>query len=596
MDKARASRQCPRFLDEKRGKGMFDRAIFELDGIKPMMAVVVALTVARALAVVGQAVGLAQAIVGVWQGNALEEQAAWIALFFCCFVARQVILAAQDHMLDRYAYRQADSLRESLLQAVFEAGPALVGRRGSAAVVNSAIEGTEHVAAYIALIIPKMTAVGIVPLVLLIAMIPLDLVSAFIALACLPFIILYMIMIGYTAKDDAAKRHGEFERMSNHFIDSLRGIDTLKAFGRSRDHAGRIFAVSERFREATMKTLRIATLSSAVLDTFATLALAAVAIMMGFRLVEGTLSFLPALSVLIMVPEYFRPIREFASDYHASLDGRTSLAAIRETIDEACALRPQGTGSDPVLSPTALETPSVTLEDVSFNYADYTALNDISFSVKSPCKVGIIGASGSGKTTLLNLLSGFSDPSSGSIRIGATTCSTLHHPQWHAHATFIPQDPYLFHASLRDNVAFYQPHATDEEISGALEAVGLDALVHELPQGIATPIGAGERMLSGGQAQRVALARAFLDPSRTILLFDEPTAHLDVETELELKKSMLALMEGKLVFFATHRLHWAANMDYIIVMDRGRIAWQGPSDELKDSDAWARLSAEGGLR
>ena len=166
MDKARASRQCPRFLDEKRGKGMFDRAIFELDGIKPMMAVIVALTVARALAVVGQAVGLAQAIVGVWQGNALEEQAAWIALFFCCFVARQVILAAQDHMLDRYAYQQADSLRESLLQAVFEAGPALVGQRGSAAVVNSAIEGTEHVAAYIALIIPKMTAVGIVPLVL----------------------------------------------------------------------------------------------------------------------------------------------------------------------------------------------------------------------------------------------------------------------------------------------------------------------------------------------------------------------------------------------------------------------------------------------
>ena len=392
---------------------MFDRAIFELDGIKPIMATVVALTIARALAVVGQAVGLAQAIVGVWRGSTLEEQAVWIALFFCCFVARQVILAMQDRMLDRYAYRQADSLRESLLQTVFEAGPALVGKRGSAAVVNSAIEGTEHVAAYIALIIPKMTAVGIVPLVLLIAMIPLDLVSAFIALACFPFIILYMVMIGYTAKDDAAKRHGEFERMSNHFIDSLRGIDTLKAFGRSRDHAGRIFAVSERFREATMKTLRIATLSSAVLDTFATLALAAVAIMMGFRLVEGTLSFLPALSVLIMVPEYFRPIREFASDYHASLDGRTSLAAIRETIDEACALRPQGTGSDPALSSTALETPSVALEDVSFNYADYTALSGISFSVKSPCKVGIIGASGSGKTTLLNLLSGFSDPKLG---------------------------------------------------------------------------------------------------------------------------------------------------------------------------------------
>lgn len=575
---------------------MFDRAIFGLEGIKPIMAAVVALTIARALAVVGQAVGLAQAIVGVWQGNALEAQASWIALFFCCFVARQAILAVQDRMLDRYAYKQADSLRDSLLQAVFEAGPALVGRRGSAVVVNSAIEGTEHVAVYIALIIPKMTAVAIVPLVLLIAMIPLDLVSAFIALVCFPFIILYMIMIGYTAKDDAAKRHGEFERMSNHFIDSLRGIDTLKAFGRSREHADRIFAVSERFREATMKTLRIATLSSAVLDTFATLALAAVAIMMGFRLVEGTLSFLPALTVLIMVPEYFRPIREFASDYHASLDGRTSFTAIQSIIEDARTLRSQAETNDPPLPPENLASPAVAFENISFDYDGYSALNDISFSVEGPCKVGIIGASGSGKTTLLNLLSGFADPRSGSVRICTTPLSTLHHPQWHAHATFIPQDPYIFHASLRDNVAFYHPHATDEEVARALEAVGLDALVHELPQGIGTPIGAGERMLSGGQAQRVALARAFLDPSRTVLLFDEPTAHLDVETELELKGHMLPLMENKLVFFATHRLHWAADMDYVIVMDRGRIAWQGTPDVLKESDAWTRLSAEGGLR
>lgn len=575
---------------------MFDRAIFGLDGIKPIMASVVALTIARALAVVGQAVGLAQAIVGIWQGNALEAQLGWIALFFCCFVARQAILAAQDRMLDRYAYGQADSLRDSLLQAVFEAGPALVSRRGSAAVVNSAIEGAEHVAAYIALIIPKMTAVAIVPLVLLIAMIPLDLVSAFIALVCFPFIILYMIMIGYTAKDDAAKRHGEFERMSNHFIDSLRGIDTLKAFGRSREHADRIFAVSERFREATMKTLRIATLSSAVLDTFATLALAAVAIMMGFRLVEGTLSFLPALTVLIMVPEYFRPIREFASDYHASLDGRTSFAAINDIIEDARTLRSQAETNQPSLPPESLTSPAIAFENVSFDYGGYSALSDISFSVEAPCKVGIIGASGSGKTTLLNLLSGFADPSSGSMRIRTTPLNTLHHPQWQAHATFIPQDPYLFHASLRDNVAFYHPHATDEEVAHALEAVGLDALVHELPQGISTPIGAGERMLSGGQAQRVALARAFLDHSRTVLLFDEPTAHLDVETELELKGHMLPLMENKLVFFATHRLHWASDMDYVIVIDRGRIAWQGTPDALKESGAWTRLSAEGGLR
>lgn len=600
---------------------MFDRALLALPGIHRMLALTCGFSVLRALAVVGQALGLACAIVGLWEGMLLEDQLGWIALFFACFVMRQALAALQDSLLQKYARERADSLRDSLLDAFYVLGPAEVARVGSGAATSAVIEDVEAVKTYIALMIPKMTSVVAIPLVLLIAVFALDWVSGVIALACYPFIILYMVMIGHTASDDAARRHGEFQQLSNHFVDSLRGIDTLKAFGKSRAWGERIYAVSERFREITMKTLRIATLSSAVLDMFATLALAAVAIMLGFRLVDGSLAFLPALAVLIMVPEYFRPIREFAADYHASLDGKTALTSIGDIVERAracsCDVGAMAAadgdarggadvheGSEAVADAEsaantrvgeglasgvpsgacvgALEhggEPALAVEGLCFSYPDRPdALSDVTFSAHGACKVGIIGESGSGKSTLLSILGGFADPAQGTLRAGGACMKTLRGSAWQHRALFIPQDPYIFHASLRNNVAFYRPDATDEEVLRAVEAAGLGELVGELDGGLHAIIGSGARALSGGEKQRVALARAFLDESRDVLLFDEPTAHLDIETELELKERMLPLMEGRLVFFATHRLHWVADMDYVLVIEGGRIAWQGSAE------------------
>lgn len=597
---------------------MIDKALFALDGIRGALLFAGACAVVRALLVLGQAAGLAHAVVGIWAGGALETQVGWMALFFVCFVARQAVVAGQGSVLGRYAADRAEQLRVSLMEAIFDLGPAVHARFGSASLSAAAIDGVEDVRSYLEIIIPKVVSVVIVPFVLLTAVFCLDWVSGVIALACYPFIILYMVMIGHTAGDDAARRHGEFQRMANHFVDSLRGIDTLRAFGRSREHAGLIYLASERFRELTMKTLRIATLSSAVLDAFATLALAAVAIMLGFRLVDGSLAFLPALTVLIVVPEYFRPIREFAADYHASLDGKTALAAADEVIREArrvraggedalrrkacvastdacvpagfdggrvgCGVRGDasavalGGSEDGACASRGGRAPSLSFDDVSFSYPDRAdALRCVSFSVEGPLKVAIIGASGSGKSTLLNLIGGFADPSSGTVAACGDSFATLRGTSWQRHAAYLPQDPYLFHASLRDNVAFYCPDATDDQVSRAVARAGLSEVARTLPQGMDTVIGSGARELSGGQAQRVALARAVADESRDVLLFDEPTAHLDIETELELKESMLALMEGKLVFFATHRLHWVADMDYVLEVEDGCVAWQGSS-------------------
>ncbi|MBQ3106916.1 MAG: ATP-binding cassette domain-containing protein, partial [Eggerthellaceae bacterium] len=284
---------------------------------------------------------------------------------------------------------------------------------------------------------------------------------------------------------------------------------------------------------------------------------------------------------LILVPEYFRPIREFAADYHASLDGRSAFAAIRAVRRKAedelsvASSQPANSGEEVVCADASL-----TMRNVGYSYPDFPqALRDVSFSVQSPCKVGVIGASGSGKSTLLSILGGFEHPASGSIELNGCPVDSLRLPAWQKRATFIPQDPYLFHATLRENVTFYQPESTEEEVLRAIRLAGLEEVVAHLPEGLDTLVGQGGRALSGGQAHRVALARAFLDPSRSVLLFDEPTAHLDIETELELKERMLPLMEGRLVFFATHRLHWVENMDYILEMKAGRVVWQGPSEE-----------------
>lgn len=624
---------------------MIDKAIFRLPGVHRMLGIVLVLAIARALAIVGQALGLANAIVNLWNGAALADQLTYIALFLACFVLRQALLNLQSRMLERYATERAADLRQQLLARVFAEGPALVSQLGSASVTQTVIDGIDDVRIYIGLIIPKIISVVAVPLVLLVTIFPLDWVSGVIALVCYPFIILYMVMIGHTAQDDAAKRHGEFQRMANHFIDGVAGIGELKAFGQSRYYEGRIFAASERFREMTMKTLRIATLSSTVLDMFATLALAGVAVMLGFRLVGGTIAFLPALAVLILVPEYFRPIREFAADYHASLDGRSAFAAIRRVLEAdfggegdsatsavpaapswpapvaatsaapsdsaPVAAMPAADGAvspaavsatpadgapvvpaDGAMSPEAVSaapadgavsaTPALELRGVTFAYPEHPdALRDVSFAVQGPCKVALVGASGSGKSTLMSVLAGFADPASGEITLNGVRVPSLRCAAWQRAASFIPQDPYVFSASLRDNLTFYNPSAGEGEIARAVRMAGLDGLVAELPDGLDTPVGKGARGLSGGQAHRVALARAFLGEGRPVLLLDEPTAHLDIETELELKERMLPLMEGKLVFFATHRLHWLAQMDYVIELEDGRIAWQGSAADWR---------------
>lgn len=576
---------------------MFDKRLFALPGAKSAIAWCIATSLLLAALMVGQAAALAWALTLLWGGSALSDVAAQLGAFALCFIGKQAATNIQAKQLELFAAARTEVFRQELSKHLYEGGAPLTQKLGTGAASTLCLDGIDNIEHYLSTALPRTVALVTVPFVLLAVIVFQDWVSALIALLVFPAIILQMVLIGSTAQEEAGKQHREYQRLANHFIDSLRGIDTLKYFGRSNEQADRVYETSEKFRIATMKTLRTATLSGAVLDAFSTISLAAVAVMLGFRLVDGSITLLPALFVLVIMPDYFRPIREFASDYHATLNGKNTLTQVLEVLGcsaETAAKKESHTPGLQVDAPKLepWQEPSVlTFEHIGISYEGETALKDVSCSFGGFRKYGIVGPSGCGKTTLAQLLAGVVQPTQGSIVVNNHAIETLSMPSWRKQVAYLPQSPHIFSTTLRNNLTFYQPDATEEEIAHALELVGLTSLVTELPKGLDTVVGEGGRSLSGGQSQRVALARAVLHRTCRVLVFDEPTAHLDIETEWELKQRMLPLMEGKLVFFATHRLHWLSEMDEILLLEDGQVRDFGSYEALSKASSFAYLSS-----
>ena len=553
---------------------MFDKRLFALPGAKSAIAWCIATSLLLAALMVGQAAALAWALTLLWGGSALSDVAAQLGAFALCFIGKQAATNIQAKQLELFAAARTEEFRQELSKHLYEGGAPLTQKLGTGAASTLCLDGIDNIEHYLSTALPRTVALVTVPFVLLAVIVFQDWVSALIALLVFPAIILQMVL-----------------------------IDTLKYFGRSNEQADRVYETSEKFRIATMKTLRTATLSGAVLDAFSTISLAAVAVMLGFRLVDGSITLLPALFVLVIMPDYFRPIREFASDYHATLNGKNTLTQVLEVLGCSAETAAKKESHAPGLQVDApklepwQELSVLTFEHIGISYEGETALKDVSCSFGGFRKYGIVGPSGCGKTTLAQLLAGVVQPTQGSIVVNNHAIETLSMPSWRKQVAYLPQSPHIFSTTLRNNLTFYQPDATEEEIAHALELVGLTSLVTELPKGLDTVVGEGGRSLSGGQSQRVALARAVLHRTCRVLVFDEPTAHLDNETEWELKQRMLPLMEGKLVFFATHRLHWLSEMDEILLLEDGQVRDFGSYEALSKASSFAYLSShekEGG--
>lgn len=557
---------------------MIDRQLFKLAGASSIVKKLEVLEVLQAFFIMGQALSLSFVLTKLWQGKSLDI--VLLLVFIACFTCRQFLNAVSDSWLTDYSSEVSENLRAELLEKVFDEGQALVQKQGTGSLITMSLDGIDEVRNYIKLIYSKVLEMMIVPVLLFIGMLFLDWKSAVILLTTYPLIVLFMIILGKSAQDKAIKQFGNFQVLSNNFIDSLRGIDTLKYLGLSKLYSNSIFKTSEGFRKRTMSVLKVAMLSTFALDFFTTLSIAIIAVFLGFDLMNGKINLFPALGILILAPEYFLPIRNFAGDFHATLNGKNAFARINELIN-----LPKEPSEEISLHDWR-DSDELIVSNLRFNYKEGAEIGPVNLTVKGYQKIGIVGMSGSGKTTLINLLSGFLTPIDAEINIQDRAVNTMNIPDWQKQMIYIPQQPYVFTKSLRENIAFYTPNASDEEIKEAIHVMGLDDLLNDLPEGLDTVIGQGKRVLSGGQAQRIALARALLDQERKIMIFDEPTAHLDIETEIDLKKRMIPLMNQRLVLFATHRLHWLKEMDYILVMNHGQLVEQGTLEELQESDGY----------
>ncbi|MEH6944339.1 thiol reductant ABC exporter subunit CydD [Bacillus sp. JJ722] len=560
-----------------------DKSLFKLKGFKFTFVFLFFISVLQGVAIIFQAKYLAITITNLFNGEKLSLQLLPIFLFTIFYLGRQLLIRLRDKRMTHFASEAGSSIRQQFTKKLFALGPNVTEVEGTGNLVTKALEGITQIETYLKLFIPKVLNMSVIPILIFAYTLLLDTRSAVILLIVLPTLIFFMIILGIAAQKKADRQYESYRTLSNHFVDSLRGLETLRLLGLSKNYDRNISDVSEKYRKSTMGALKFAFLSTFALDFFSSLSVAIVALFLGLGLINGEIMLLPALTVLILAPEYFLPIRDFGTDYHATLDGKNSLQAINRIIDI-----PEHEQQIDVSIPQWSKESTLDVANLSLQYSDTNqhSLKDLSFTWKGFGKVGIIGASGAGKSTLINVLGGFAHPTTADIRIDQELSHGFDYGNWQEQILYIPQHPYIFNDTVAGNVSFYTPNASIEDIENACRLAGLTNIIESLPNGLDESIGESGRLLSGGQEQRIALARAFLDDKRKILLFDEPTAHLDIETEWELKQNILPLFNDRLVFFATHRLHWMLEMDYIIVMDHGEIVETGTHDELIQANGY----------
>ncbi|TFE01810.1 thiol reductant ABC exporter subunit CydD [Jeotgalibacillus sp. R-1-5s-1] len=515
----------------------------------------------------------------------------WLAV---ALVARAMLTFASGRTGAWMSAKVKQTIREQLL-AKYTRNPVQASLQGqSGRKISVMLDAVDEVDSYFSRYIPQVIQTSIVPLMILIAAFTQDLISALILMVTAPFIPLFFVIIGIKTQKKSEEQMGQLSAFSGTFLDTLQGLTTLKLFGQSKKQRDAIEDSSFKFRDATLEVLKVAFISSLMLEYISMLGVGLIALELGLRLVLfESVTFLTAFFLLVLAPEFYVAIRELGSAFHT---GRGSIGAAALITSELDQKEDRVQWGERVLSSD--QPPEIAFKDVQFKYGeDGFKLGPLNAEISPFEKSALIGKSGSGKTTALHLLSGLMAPSEGTILVDNRPLSEYTEESWFSKLSYISQQPFIFSGTLGENIAIGSTrHATREEIEAAAEKAGLAELISSLEKGLDTPVGEAGRGLSGGEKQRLALARAFLKKP-SVILFDEPTTGLDLRTEKILTSSMKELGEHATVITVAHRLYTIRQADQILLLEDGTLSAKGKHDELLKSASYREMVdvQEGGV-
>ncbi|WP_405905310.1 thiol reductant ABC exporter subunit CydD [Streptomyces sp. NBC_00828] len=548
------------------------------------LAASVALGMLGAALLLVQATVIADVVTGAFQdGRDLDSLQGSLFLLAAVSAGRAAVAWLTETAAHRASAAVKSELRGRLLDHATALGPDFVAGQRTGELTALATRGVDALDDYFGRYVPQLALSVVVPVAVLARIVTADWLSAAIITATLPLIPLFMVLIGLATQHRMDRQWRTLARLSHHFLDVVAGLPTLKVFGRAKAQAAAIGRITDEYRRATLRTLRIAFVSSFALELLSTLSVALVAVSIGLRLVDGELDLRTGLLVLVLAPEAYAPIRQVGVHYHASVEGLTAAAKIFDVLETPLPRR--GTADVPDLASAPLTISGLTVVRVG---RPAPTVENLSLTVRPGEMVALTGPSGAGKTTVLSVLLGFTGQTSGTVRVGDRDLTDIDSAQWHRHIAWVPQHPHLVAGTIADNVRLARPDAIDADVRRALREASAMDFTDALPDAERTLLGEGGSGLSAGQRQRIALARAFL-ADRPLVLLDEPTANLDGESEAAIVDAVRRLAVGRTVLLTAHRPALLALADRHVALTAPPARAERPAHATAPSSAAAEL-------
>jgi len=532
-------------------------------------------------ATIAQLVFLSKVVNSVFlEHGTLAQVGPLLLLLLGLIVVRAALTWLREVTAQQAAIRVKSVLRLRLFAHLLQLGPAYSKSESTGELVATASEGIERLDAYVSRYLPQIALSVLVPLMIAAYIFPIDWISAALLLITAPIIPLLMFLVGSYAEKHIQRQWLALSRMSASFLDAVQGLPTLKMFGRSGAAGERVARLSNTFGERTLKVLRVAFLSGMVLEFMASAAIGLVAVILGVRLIDNNITFESAFLVLLLTPEFYRPLRELGVARHAGMEGKAAAKRIIEILETPLPVQRVATSRKPLVDPL-----TITCAGVTYTYpgSERSALSGVNLTLPAGSCTALVGRSGAGKSTLVNLLLRFMDAQDGSITVNDIPLSALPIETWREYIALVPQRPYLFYGNVLANIRMARPSASAQEIIEAAELAGAAEFVNQLPRGYETEIGERGARLSAGQAQRIAIARAFLKDA-PLLILDEPTSSLDPKSEMLIRQALERLMHNRTALVIAHRYNTIASAEQIAIMEHGKIVEIGKPERLLQQD------------